>query len=192
MLVANHARAAVYHAIAEARRGNRAVVDTGDLLMGLLVSPDVVTRAVWRELGITGQSVRDVLAEEARRGVTPVLTPARGGAGMGDDVVAQRPTSFSVEARHVLRRAFTHAQAHRARRLGAAHLLLAIATQGDCDRALVLLSALDVDVVALAHAVCRQLTGSRGAGGVHTCGTTRSPPGPSDGLWPPSERSGSR
>jgi ATP-dependent Clp protease ATP-binding subunit ClpA len=192
MLVANHARAAVYHAISEARRRNKAVVDTGDLLMGLLVSHDVVTRAVWREFGIVAESLREVLAAKARSGATPVLAPARGGAGMRDDVVAQRPTCFSVEARQVLRGAFTLARAHGARRLGAAHLLLAITTQEDCDRARALLSALDVDAVALAHAVCQQLTGSRRAGNGHTCGTTRSSPGPSDGLWPPSERSGSR
>jgi ATP-dependent Clp protease ATP-binding subunit ClpA len=191
MLVANHARAAVCHAISEARRRNEAVVDTGDLLMGLLVSHDVVTRAVWRDLGITAESIRDVLAAEARRGATPVLTPVHSGLGR-HDVVAQRPTSFSVEARQVLRHAFTHARAHRARRLGAAHLLLAITTQDDCDRARLLLSALDVDVVALAQAVRRQLTRSRRAGSGHTFGTTRSSPGPSDGLWPPSERSGSR
>jgi ATP-dependent Clp protease ATP-binding subunit ClpA len=191
MLVANYARAAVCHAISEARRRNKAVVDTGDLLMGLLVSHDVVTRAVWRDLGIAAESIRDVIAAEARRGATPGLTPVSSGLGR-DDVVAQRPTSFSVEARQVLRRAFTLARAHRARRLGAAHLLLAITTQDDCDRARVLLSALDVDVVALAQAVRRQLTRSRRAGSDHTFGTTRSSPGPSDGLWPPSERSGSR
>jgi ATP-dependent Clp protease ATP-binding subunit ClpA len=196
MLVANHARAVVYHAIGEARRRDKAVVDTGDLLMGLLASYDAVTRAVWREFGISAESLRDVLAAQAHRGATPVATPlvapTRGEVGMRDDVVAQRPTAFSVGARQVLGRAFTHARAHGARRLGAAHLLLAITAQDDCDRARVLLSALDVDVAALAGAVCRRLSGSLRVGGGHAFGTTRSSSGPSDGLWPSSERSGSR
>lgn len=150
MLVGGHARAVVRHAIAETRRRNAGVVDTEDLLAGLIASHDAVVREVWRELGIVAVPVR---------GAAPA--PAHGASALREEPVPRRPTLLSAEARRVLGRAFLHARAHGARRLGAGHLLLAIAAESPDDPARRALSELGVDVDALARAACRRLTGNR-------------------------------
>lgn len=158
MLVANQARVAVYHAIAAAHRQHRSVVDTTDLLVGVIASHDVVIRMVWQELGVDPAALGALVAWVR----TPIRTRRR--------TVALRPTAFSADARLVLRRAFIHAREHHARVLGASHLLLAITAQDTDHGVRNLLSALDVDSAALATAVCRRLTASPRTCGGHACG----------------------
>jgi ATP-dependent Clp protease ATP-binding subunit ClpA len=150
VLVANQARVAVYHAIAAARRRHTAVVDTTDLLTGVIASRDVVVRMVWQELGVDPAALGAVVAMSMRAPVPPRRR-----------VVALRPTAFSADARRVLRHAFMHARQHHARVLGAGHLLLAITAQDTDDGVRSLLSALDIDGMALARALCRRLTASQ-------------------------------
>jgi ATP-dependent Clp protease ATP-binding subunit ClpA len=159
VLVANQARVAVYHAMAAARRRNRAVVDTADLLAGVIASHDMVVRMVWQELGVDPVALGAVVTMSMRAPNPPRRR-----------VVALRPTAFSADARRVLRHAFMHAREHHARMLGASHLLLAIIAQDTDDGVRNLLSALDVDGVALARAVCRCLTGSGRSYDGHACG----------------------
>jgi ATP-dependent Clp protease ATP-binding subunit ClpA len=162
MLVAMSARIAVSCAITEARRTRKAMVDTGDLLVGVTVSRDTVVREVCAELGIDLSGVRRVL-EAGRRDVD--AHPPTGGVPVVTRQYATRrrrihtrpPVAFSAAARRVLGRAFTHARAHGARRLAAGHLLLAIAAQASGDPARRALAELGVDADALARAVCRRL-----------------------------------
>ena len=167
-MVANQARVAVYHAIATARRRNRAVVDTTDLLAGVIASRDSVIRTIWKELDVDPAALRAIVARSMRAPIPPRR-----------HAIVLRPTAFSADARQVLRRAFLHARDHHARVLGASHLLLAITTQDGDDGVRSLLSALDVDGVALAQAVCRRLTASRRSSDGHACGAATSSRGAS-------------
>jgi ATP-dependent Clp protease ATP-binding subunit ClpA len=163
MLVADQARAVVYHAIAAARRSNAAVVDTGHLLTGVIAAQDALVRAVWQELGVDPRRLRDALASagtSATRGRHGVAK--RRSAVLAGRVPPPRPSAFSAGARRVLGDAFVLARAQGARRLHPGHLLLAIVAQRDDGPARDLLSTLDVDLAALVHAVCVRLAGARG------------------------------
>ena len=162
MLVADQARAVVYHAIAAARRSNAAVVDTGHLLTGVIAAQDTLVRAVWQELGVDPRRLRDALAAagaSATRGRHGVAK--RRSAVLAGRVPPPRPAAFSTGARRVLGDAFVLARAHGARRLRPAHLLLAIVAQREDGPARDLLATLDVDLAALVHAVCVRLGGTR-------------------------------
>lgn len=163
MLVANQARIAVYHAIAAAHRRNNPVVETADLLAGVIASHDLVVRMVWQELGVDPAVLGAMVVGPVR---TSIPTRRR--------VVALRPTAFSADARRVLGRAFMHAREHHARMLGASHLLLAITAHDTDDSVRGLLSALDVDGVVLARALCRRLTDARRTCDGQACGATLS------------------
>jgi ATP-dependent Clp protease ATP-binding subunit ClpA len=161
MLVAEQARVAVYHAVSEACLGRAPVVDTGHLLAGVIAVRDTVVRAVWQDLGVDPGHLRSALSAGAGSTVRMRHTlTSRRTAVLAGHAPATRPTAFSAGARRVLGDAFVLARAHRARRLGPGHLLLAIAAQHDDDPAIGLLSALDVDIPALARAVCVRLTGA--------------------------------
>lgn len=135
------------------------MVDTTDLLAGVIASHDAVVRMVWQELGVDPAALGAMVAMSMR---TPIPPRRR--------VVALRPTAFSADARRVLRHAFMHAREHHARMLGASHLLLAITAQDTDDGVRSLLSALDIDGAALASAVCRRLSASRRSDDGHACG----------------------
>jgi ATP-dependent Clp protease ATP-binding subunit ClpA len=164
MLVADQARAVVYHAIAAARRSNAAVVDTGHLLAGVIAARDTVVLAVWHELGVDPGRLRDALIAAGGHGGTPAERRRRAPTSRRSAVLAGRmpgphPAAFSAGARRVLGDALVLARAHGANRLRPGHLLLAIAAQREDDPARGLLSTLDVDLTALVHAVCVRLAG---------------------------------
>jgi hypothetical protein len=103
-----------------------------------------------------------------------VAAPVRTSIPARRRVVALRPTAFSADARGVLGRAFMYAREHHARVLGASHLLLAITANDTDDGVRGLLSALDVDGVAVAQALCQRLTAPQRTCDGQACGATLS------------------